>query len=375
MTVSPSLRTALINYLARSGWEPPREPGPSGSLWTHEGSHLRLPVPHELSTEDVVWQDILRRIAEVEGVAPGAVGSKITLWSTDVTNLRAANDIVIADTIPFDAGVVMLQSAHQMYRTCATTSLGPKMAINGNYRKIGDQSLSVARMAHTQRGSYIVPIHMPLGIAPQAENALPGTETAMPEPIERRISRTFAEALTCVENVVVRPGAMPKGSAIADLVNAGVSREFLGALGRVLSEPSVAEFSADFTWAPGLPAPASIPSSVVISAEASHKIIEVSSKMRPSQGARPEIFSGPIIEVHHAPDDPIGSLVVQGVRNARIAGVRVMISADRVEQALSLMRAHETVVVHGKIQRAGHELRCIERDAFVPLSETMLTTQ
>lgn len=372
MTHSPDIRDDLVGYLTRAGWVQPSKAGPVGSLWSREGTRLKVPVPHEVTREDVLWQDILRRIADVEGTTPEVVESQITLWSTDVTDLRAANDIVIADTIPFDAGVVMLHSAWQMYRACATTSWGPRMTINGNYRHLGDVSLSMARMAHTRRGSYVIPIHMPLGALPQEQDHLPETETAIPEPSERRVSRTFAQALTWVDEAVVQPEGMPKGSVIADLVGAGVSREFVVALAKVLAEPAVAAFSAEFRWAQSFPAPASLPRSVEIPAAASRKMRDVAAAMRRTKTPRAEIFSGPIIEVHHAPEDPFGSVVVQGVRNARTARVRVMVSTARVEVALELMRNHETVVVSGRIRREGNELRCAAKDAFRPLSETML---
>ena len=373
MTYSPDLRDDLVGYLTRAGWEQPLKAGPVGSLWSHEGTQLKVPVPHEVTTQDVLWQDILRRIADVEGTTPEIVESQITLWSTDVTDLRAANDIVIADTIPFDAGVVMLHSAWQMYRACATTSWGPRMTINGNYRHLGDVSLSMARMAHTRRGSYVIPIYMPLGAPPQEQDhLLPETETAIPEPSERRVSRTFAQALTLVDEAVVQPEGMPQGSVIADLVGAGVSREFVVALAKVLTEPAVAAFSAEFKWARSFPAPTSLPRSVEISAAAGRKMQDVAAAMRHTKTPRAEIFSGPIIEVHHAPDDPLGSVVVQGVRKARTARVRVMVSTARVEQALELMRNHETVVVSGRIRREGNELRCAAKDAFLPLSESML---
>lgn len=372
MTRSPDIRDDLVGYLTRAGWKQPSKAGPAGSLWSREGTQLKVPVPHEVTTEDVLWQDILRRIADVEGTTPETVESQISLWSTDVTDVRAANDIVIADTIPFDAGVVMLHSAWQMYRACATTSWGPRLTIDGHYRRLGEVSLSMARMAHTRRGSYVIPIHMPLGAPPQEQDHLPETETAFPEPSERRVSRTFAQALSWVDKAVVQPEGMPKGSVIADLVGAGVSREFVVALAKVLAEPAVAEFSAEFKWAQSFPAPKSLPRSVEIPAAASQKMRDVAAAMRKTKTPRAEIFSGPIIEVHHVPDDPIGSIVVQGVRNGRTARVRVMVSAVRVKQALGLMRNHETVVVSGPIRREGHELRCAPTDAFLPLSETML---
>lgn len=76
----------------------------------------------------------------------------IMLMSTDVANLRAANDLVITDTIPYEAGTAMMQGAWRMFRSCATTSMKVRAQIRGNYNKDADEIANTARMAHTKRG-------------------------------------------------------------------------------------------------------------------------------------------------------------------------------------------------------------------------------
>ncbi|GLP76376.1 hypothetical protein TUM20983_34860 [Mycobacterium antarcticum] len=74
--------------------------------------------------------------------------------------------------------------------------------------------------------------------------------TALPEPPERRVMRTFAEALATLDREVVQPEREPRASVDPALIRSGVSHQFVAALHRVLTQESVEEFSASFDWSP-----------------------------------------------------------------------------------------------------------------------------
>lgn len=373
MTSGVNLRESLVSYLSATGWEEPASAGPAGASWSRPGTRLRIPVPEELGSADWLWADVIRRLAEVEGRTFKEVDSAVKGWTCDVTNVRAANDIVIADTIPLEAGAQLVTGAWTMFRACATTSLGGRAHIRGNYRKLAELSVASARMAHTVRGSYVVPIMMPLTLPEDRRAPLPDMQVVAQEPAERRITRTFAEALNGVKQLVVDPEREPKRADIHDLVTAGVSHEFMSALHRIVSAKAVATFSAEFQWSPAAPSPASLPQRVEIPAAAEERLEAVSAHMRQVAPKRlAEVLTGPVVEVRHIPDEPIGSAVIQTTRGGRMAFVRVPVSAARLDQVLTWMRSHETAVISGRVRRDASGLRCDRVDAIEALRDVML---
>ncbi|MBA2716913.1 MAG: hypothetical protein H0U51_07675 [Propionibacteriales bacterium] len=364
----------LTAYLQSTGWLPPSEAGPAGGLWRLPGSELLLPVPHELVNEGLDWQRIVERLADIEGVAEDDIAARLEGRLVDVANIRAANDIVIRDTIPYTAGVTMVRESWTMLRAAATTSLGPKAHIR-RYRQSADSVIESARMAHTRRGSFIIPIYLPLPEPEQVTDVLPAAalETAVPESQERRIMRTFAEALAAMDEIAVRPEKEPSANGVQDLIRSGVSHEFAASLRRVLAEEAVADFSASFIWAPaGGPAPRT-PATVSITAAANERIQRVAERLRQVPAAQQtEYLIGPIVGVHRDDEDRSGVVTVQVSRNARPAHMNVNVSRDRLDEALDWMKARATVVVQSKVRRTSTGLMADGLDAVTTLASHQL---
>lgn len=77
------------------------------------------------------WRGVLERLARFEQRPMENVASSIEFQLTDVTHLRAANDIVIRGSIPLGAGVSLVSSAYSMLRASATTAVRPRAHIAG----------------------------------------------------------------------------------------------------------------------------------------------------------------------------------------------------------------------------------------------------
>ena len=119
-------------------------------------------------------------------------------------------------------------SAKGMLRSSATTAQRARAQIGGNFSKIGDDIVEAARIGHTIEGSYIVPLMVPLTDPEEDDPSTPPItgleqERADLEPPERRVTRTFAEALTAVSKIVVEPAREPTSRVTADLVVAGLA--------------------------------------------------------------------------------------------------------------------------------------------------------
>jgi len=368
---SSTTRADLELYLISTGWQEPAQSGEAGTLWSHPSYPMRLAVPDTLTRESGDWELILSRLSTLEQRETGTIADQIAGGPFDIARLRASSDVLITDSIPYVAAVAFVRDSWQMLRSCATTSLGPKGHIR-RYRNLGDDIAHKARLAHTQRGSFIFPILMPVGPfeddAATMPDPIPGVSVASPESQERRAMRTLAEALTSFESVVVTPERQPSRSAVTDLVAAGVSHEFSKALERILAQPTVAEFSASFDWAASRSAAPSNPArEVTIPGSMLERVRQVSNQLQSDRAPRTaEVFTGPIIGAHRD-DDAGGHVIVQTVRNSRSAHVTVNVSSVRLDQALDWMKLRETVVVEGRVHRSSTGLVSDRLDAVEPL--------
>lgn len=388
MTDTRSLITSVQAYLKRTGWER-QEPGVAGAIWNlstlaggtygNADGEPALAVPFDIRRDSPAWYGLTERVAAYEERPVERVAEEIEHFYIDVTRFRAANDFVIAGTIPLSAGVDLVASAYKMLRASATTARQAKSHIAGGFSKLGDKIVDDARLGHTEQGSYIFPVLLPLTEPdPDEQDNLwrdePGiAERVALEPPERRVTRTLAQALTAVSTLVVEPAKEPTAAVVAPLVAAGVSRELIVAVNQVLSDPAVAVLDTSFAWAGGATAPSSVPEHVSLPSDAAPRLERTSRLLRASSRDPSIQMSGLIVEVRHVPDDPVGSVVLQTIRQGRPVEVRVHLGADRLDPVHDWMRTSRTIVVQGQVQRdPGRRLRVDQPSAIYPLDEAFL---
>jgi hypothetical protein len=371
------------SYLRRTGWRE-QQPGVAGALWRREetGGDATIAVPSVMRIETAEWRGLTERLAAYERRPAAAVAFQIQHFYIDVTRFRAANDYVIGGSIPLTAGVDLVSSAYKMLRASATTARQAKAHIAGNFSKLGDQIVAEARLGHTEHGSYIVPVLVPLSEpGPSTESALwhdePGVaERVAYEPPERRVTRTLAQALTAINVRIVEPAREPTSADMVPLVAAGASRELVMAVSQVLSDPSVALLEASFAWAAGATAPASVPNSVRLPSEAAELLTKASRLLRTSRRDPSERMTGPIVEVRHVPGDPFGEVALQTMRHGRPVEVRVRLGEQELDPTHDWMRTSRTIVVEGQVLRApGRPLRVDQPTNVYPLDEAFLPAE
>jgi hypothetical protein len=362
-------------YLRRTGWES-GDPGPSGALWRRDGAVVA--VPNEVVVGSLEWHGLVERVAAVERRRPADVALGIERELTDVAHLRAANDIVIRGSIPLQAGVSLVSSAWSMMRSSATTAQRLRAQINGSFSKIGDEILEDARLGHTQEGSYIIPVlmrHENPQPPPPGQTPILGldAESAPGETPQRRVMRTFAQALDAVERVIVTPERTPTASSLDAFVVAGGSRELLTAVHRVLTDESVGEFKASFSWAGSVPTPNRIPREVTLPSEASRRVESAARALRQPRVSPGETLTGVVVQLRDDLKEPFGEFALQTVRGGRQVEVRIRVQGDDRLRAHDWMRDHSTIVCQGQVRRAPGQPLTIDSPRLIqPIEETMI---
>lgn len=368
------------HYLSTSGWNE-QPPGPAGSLWFQDQldqarSERALAVPVHIEPDTSEWKGVLHRLAAFEQRPLHDVYLSITTQFVDVTRFRASDYDQIKGSIPLAAGARLAEAAYSMLRAAATTSQNPRSHIGGNFSKQGEVLAAKARMAHTEEGSYVLPIWMPLTPPERPEQDSPdlGLEFhRASEPPERRVTRTLAQAMTALDEVIVRPEREPTPADLTPLVMAGVSRELVSAVHRVVGGSLVNSLEADFTWASALHSPSAIDRSVFIGSEVADRLKRAADALRRTRRHPSEVVTGPIVEIRRV-SASFGEVAIDTVRRGRASEVRVRLSGEDFNNSFTWARTERTLLVEGSIEttRAGRLLIAQPR-RFLPLDETFLS--
>ena len=376
MTITDDSLDNVRAYLRRRGWieEPP---GPGGSWW-HQSARQPseeavIGVPARIVPGTTEWRSVIEHLAAYEHRSFEEIAETIRGQFVDVTQLSIESDFITL-SVPLSSGATLLTSVKAMLRAAAMAAVNPRADIL-NYSTVTDGIANEARLAHTREGSYIIPLLMPLP-PPQDDPArapLTGMETVEYEPAERRVTRTFAQALAAVHQRIIEPAREPQARDIPPLVAAGVSRQFVVAVKSILADQAVSEFKANFQWAGAVTPPGGVPARVELSAEAERLLATAEGLLKSSRRDPGQIVTGPIVMVRQLPDAPSGEIAVQTMRGRRMSEVHVELSAQELDRAHEWMIQRRAVVVEGQLVRErGRPLRIPEPTDIHPVDENFL---
>lgn len=373
---SMSLKSRVEALLSAARWIPTSE-GQLGRMWKPLDLDARelgagVGVPFDIDTNPVAYSSVVDRFAHWSSREAREVREDVELWDVDVARLRAAKDIVLADSIPLNAAAVMLASARMMFRSAATAAMTQPRANISSFSKVGDSLASMVRMGHTERGSYIVPILVPVGV-PDTRDVddsppLAGLEIADEvESAERRMTRTFAEAFTALHAQVVVPEQMPTTDSILEMVTAGVTREFVSAVSRVLDESAISSLDARFRWASSQQPPAVGESRVLIPNDASEKLEATARRMAKVKAPSHEFLSGPVVSIQREPNDPNLEFAIRASRRGRMVKVYATARAERLPEVTRWMNQRTTIAIAGKVESTSNRVLIRNLESMGPL--------
>jgi hypothetical protein len=369
---TPSL-DQVQDFMESEGWTA-QPPGSAGRMWVKSGARIGIPDVQGEDTQLV--RGVIERIARFERKELRFITNYIRYYRTDVALLRAARDDH-TETISLDAASTVISNTRTILRASGTTAWSERSNIAGNYSKQGDEVLERARMDHTVHGPFMIPVLVPLPRTESLAAPLPEVEgeqlfRAAAEPFARRVTRTLAQALMAVNEVIIQPETMPSARDLHLAVERGVSREFCSALTRILEEPSVAEFTAQFQWAPAVQASVTMPKTVEIDATAAGKVKRAAEILKEKRVEPRSTFSGVIVELRHVHDDPWGLVTVSTMRHGRSCEIRIRLNYDEYQEAVTWHRDRRAVIVQGSVREGpGRRLIVDAPESCRPIDEAL----
>jgi len=351
-------------------------------MWRFNGSRIGVPLEPDA---DLIF-GVVRRLAAAERRELAEVLTRIQYLLYDVTDLVATGEDPETHGVPLNSAARIINSARMMLRATATTAIAERAQIASNYSDRGDSVIQDSLVGHTKRGSYIIPVLVPLPEPEEPDFHQPLLDAggehvqfhrAGIEPFERRVVRTFAQSMQAVRDLVVTPDRVPNTDDVHELVYRGVSREFCSGLATILKQRDVETFGANVAWAPAVPAPKTMPSSITIDADARQVVERTAEKLSAQRVDPNRVFSGTIVQFRHEdPDDPFGEISVSTVRRGHPAEIVVRLRLDQYKEAWEWHTQGRAVLIEGVVRRTpGRPLRVDQPVRFHPADEMFLPTQ
>lgn len=372
---TPDLRMEVESYLVRNGWVMGSR-GEFGELWSRPESagDLRIAVPKRVFPESREFMALVGRLSESEARLPLEVEDELEREFQDVQTYRIADAFVREESVLLDSAATVLQSARRLIRAAATTARKPRAYIGSSFSAPADQVANRARLSHTRRGSFVLPVVMPIDPPVTAANQILGFETDVTlETSERRATRTLASALAALDAIAVRSDSEPMRDGLVGLVESGVSRELVAAVRAIASDSGVHAFETRFQWAAGVGAPGGLQEKIVIPDDSVPLLRRLEAKLQKSKPRAEESISGPIVEIRHLPGDATGEMSVRTARGNRMAEVRVTASGDVIQQAADWFKSGRAVLAHGRVvSTPGRPLSMPEPLSVMPLDQLFL---
>lgn len=368
------LRDEVASYLGRLGWVR-GNPGKFGELWSRgSDDDTRIAVPFSLHGDSREFAALVFTVARYEQRPEQLVAQEIEQEFLDVQAYRIADSYVLEDRALLDTAATVLDSARKLVRAAATTARTPRAYIASGFSQPADEVAKKARLSHTRRGSFVLPVVMPIEPPEYLANQILDEDMDVKlESTERRTTRTLATALAALDTIAVRPDKEPSSVELDYLVQVGVSKEMVTAVRAIASNAGVHAFETRFEWAPGVGTPPGIPERVLIPDDAKGLLERVEKRLKVSKPRPDESISGQIVQIRQVPGEPRGEVTIRTIRHGKMAEIRVSTSPDVTREATDWFKAGRAALAYGAVVASpGRPLTMPQPQGVTPLDQILL---
>lgn len=369
----------LEAYAKKLNWKF-KSKGDEGQLFFKEldDKQFFLPIPFKSSKDIYAYYSQISRLAEAEHRSESSIILDLENFDRDVIRFRGDNKEWIDNAIPLKSGAGLFGTAYNMFRAIATTSRNPKGFIGSSYSKKGEILISNMYLGQSERGSYILPILVPLTIENQNQELANDDEkfgwfNFSSMPMERKVTSSLSQALHAIDNLVIRPARRPNVDEEIALIQSGVSHELLLSISNFLSQPTVKQFDIGFDWAYSIEVPVGVVSKIEFDSNAVGLLNEVANRLKQRPPLKREIVVGEIVTLHRPIEEDANYVIIETIRNGRKSKIYVDIDNNQYELALDYAKQHRPVIVEGDIiANHGKPPRIISPKRFMALDQTVL---
>lgn len=370
--MSPAGAALFKDWLRLAGWSQESE-GSLGELLRYGNSTVA--VPRELWRDPVVAAGVVERVALAMDTDLLDVLRRLAAPLTDRIEFRLTGQALESGRVPLGAASEALKNGRRLISATGTSAIAPAWSVARRYRPEAQKLARDTELAHTEDGSFVFPLYVTL----DRSNEPPLTYdegSVVPEPYERRVTRTLATAVASAVNLTDRAIDRLGDEELDAASSVGVTRELCMSLDELMKNPLIDEVAINFEWSPAFGSTDALPSSVEVSREIRPQLRNLAKRLARPEPIVSEVYAGPILEIGHSSEEDEEDgfyFVLDTYFRERKSKVRVMLSEVDHDRAIPWYRDRATVIVRGTAQQMKSGLLMTESERVEAWSNTTLS--
>lgn len=349
----------LVQYLRAKGWHQNCELGTKATLWVRadnsSADEIVLPKRRDFADFDLRMAEVLTTLEKTEARSQLDILRDVQTASADLVRLRAPSRDAADGSLAIDSAVAFVESARDIMLAAACAAIDKRSYFATRKPQRATEYLDRVRMGQTERGSFVLTILSPVPPSLKSEQgALFPVEP--PEPYERTVTRTLAEALAAVSHAAEIAAAQGDMKPFIDALQCGVSANLCDAIVRISSDVSAGEgLDVAIAWSPGRALTTGTPSRIRLQGDAIPLIQEAARLFRETSPVDDFELQGAVIALNRP--EAIGRATVAGFVDGQARKVQIELSAADYAKAITAHEQEAIVLCTGELVKNGHTYR------------------
>jgi hypothetical protein len=364
----------LGEFLDDIGWrreaEQPRWLGDSGELWASPGRTQELILPLNASFADYprVVAEACNSVAAFLDVEPPQVLRRVLAVPFDVIRLRVDPGDA-RPTLQLGDAMALVTGARSMMAATAASAVAPLPHYGSRRPPEAESYVRRLQMAHTERGSFVVVIHSPIGrVLPQGgtqrsfDSEMKGSGVSEPEPLTgRTIAVGMVDALDAAQDAARLAVRERDVEVFEQTVTSGVSANLCSALAELSGVGDDDEqLGISVDWSPRLPLDVDDEfdglSERPIEGGYRTTFIEAASYLRSLDSLEAVQVVGSVRTLKRSPGEFIGEATLRAMVAGSPKSVKVLLPIGDYQAAIAAHEQERNLSVTGALRREGRSL-------------------
>ena len=345
---------ALSAYARVAGWSSSEAFGDYSDVYAGLGlPEIIIPRTQRLGDYAQVVARLISVFAQVAEVDEAILYNDLVVADRDVTRVLVNADDVNG-SISLEQGPNLVSGARDMLLAAACSLHEPRPVYRVGANKEANDYLRRVRLGQTEQGSFAVALLSPVISPPVQEPLLPDLESYY-DPLERRVTRRLAQALSAVHGAAARAMAGDT-AAFTNAVAEGASANLCEALAKMVEPYEYLGVST--TWARSRPLQE--PRHYVrFSKDDAVILLEAARSFRSREPRLDVTLFGSVQRLKRDDSETDGTVTLRTHFDGRIQSVTAVLSESDYNRAIAAHREKAPVIMEGDLDRFGQRWRLL----------------
>lgn len=364
--------TSVQQYLLSRGWEkiPTKKPDVVVIVSPDNvaKNDILLPLSRSFADYAQSMAEVIRKISQFEQREEVQIFNDLVAPPSDTVRFRIDNESTSSGLIPLRAGFDLLESARKSLLSAACDSVAPALYHKRMSYKPVSQFIESCYLGQTERGSFIASIVCPFIKLSNEERPSQLTLFSAEEDLRQSITRIVTKKLMSSIRKVKR---LIEEGRLQDMIHLEgtevISANFLESIVEINEYTQYSKIEIMTTWAPTLPIPTDVPSSVELTNDYIEPIKAIIDQITPDAFETAGEYVGKISQIKANPDvkaredGEISFIFIN--EDEKATNAKVTLSGEDLHAAFKAFDEGKNVKISGNFRILARQ-RVIEQPVF-----------